>query len=72
VQQIQPATCCLKRPRQNVAHRGTAPRSWSAPPIGRKPVTLIDAALRIGCRDQSTHRLMRCQDSAPGTLMSRC
>ena len=35
----------------NVVRRGTVPRSWSAPPIGRRPVTLFAAVPRIECRD---------------------
>ena len=31
-------------------HRGTVPRSWSAPPIGCKPVTLFADLPRIECR----------------------
>lgn len=35
----------------NVIGRGTVPRSWSAPPIGTKPVTLFADVPRIECRD---------------------
>jgi transposase len=38
----------------NIVRRGTVPRSWSAPPIGSRPVTLFAAVPRIECRDCHT------------------
>jgi len=38
----------------NVCRRGTVPRSWSAPPIGRRPVTVLAEVPRIECRDCGT------------------
>lgn len=38
----------------NVGLRGTVPRSWHAPPIGRRPVTLFADVPRIECRDCQT------------------
>jgi transposase len=35
----------------DVWRRGTVPRSWAAPPIGRRPVTLFADVPRIECRD---------------------
>lgn len=35
----------------NVVRRGTVPRSWSAPPIGKRPVTIFAEVPRIECRD---------------------
>ncbi len=35
----------------NIIRRGTVPRSWSAPPIGARPVTLFADVPRIECRD---------------------
>lgn len=38
----------------NVLRRGTVPRSWSAPPIGKRPVTVFAHVPRIECRDCHT------------------
>lgn len=35
----------------NIVRRGTVPRSWSAPPIGRRPVTIFARVPRIECRN---------------------
>jgi len=35
----------------NIIRRGTVPRSWSAPPIGARSVTLFADVPRIQCRD---------------------
>jgi len=35
----------------NIIRRGTVPRSWSAPPIGTRPVTLLADVPRVECRD---------------------
>lgn len=40
-------------------HRGTVSRNWSAPPIGRHPVTVFADVPRIECRD------CRCQPVVP-------
>jgi transposase len=39
--------------------RGTVPRSWSAPPIGKRPVTIFAEVPRIECRD------CRCEPVVP-------
>lgn len=39
----------------NIVRRGSVPRSWSAPPVGAKPVTLFADVPRIECRDCGTH-----------------
>jgi transposase len=54
-----PVTCCPTCQSRNIVHRGTVPRSWAAPPIGRKPVTVFAAVPRIECRD------CRCQPVVP-------
>ena len=44
----------LKCPRcsgTNVSRRGTVPRSWAAPPIGNRPVTVFADLPRIECHD---------------------
>jgi transposase len=38
----------------NVLRRGTVPRSWSAVPIGHRPVTVFAEVPRIECRDCRT------------------
>lgn len=38
----------------NVLRRGTVPRSWSAVPIGHRPVTVFAEVPRIECRDCQT------------------
>jgi transposase len=47
----EPVTCCPQCQGRNIVHRGTVPRSWSAPPIGQRPVTLFAQVPRIECRD---------------------
>ncbi|MCA9056202.1 MAG: ISL3 family transposase [Planctomycetaceae bacterium] len=54
-----PVTSCPQCRGREIVHRGTVPRSWSAPPIGRKPVTLFAEVPRIECRD------CRCQPGVP-------
>jgi len=47
----------LKCPRcggSNISHRGTVPRSWSALPIGNRPVTVFADVPRIECHDCGT------------------
>jgi transposase len=55
----RPVTACPKCGGANVVHRGTVPRSWSAPPIGGKRVTAFADVPRIECRD------CRCQPVVP-------
>lgn len=38
----------------NIRRRGTVPRSWSAPPIGNRTVTVFAEVPRIECRDCGT------------------
>ena len=38
----------------NIRRRGTVPRSWSAPPIGNRAVTVFADVPRIECRDCGT------------------
>ena len=38
----------------NIRRRGTVPRSWSAPPIGNRTVTVFADVPRIECRDCGT------------------
>ena len=38
----------------NISRRGTVPRSWSAPPIGNRPVTVFANVPRIECHDCGT------------------
>ena len=38
----------------NISHRGTVPRSWSALPIGNRPVTVFADVPRIECHDCRT------------------
>ena len=38
----------------NVSRRGTVPRSWAAPPIGNRPVTVFADVPRIECHDCGT------------------
>lgn len=38
----------------NITRRGSVPRSWSAPPIGTRPVTLFADVPRIECHDCKT------------------
>ena len=57
VMRMRPAslvTCCPKCRGRKIVHRGTVPRSWSAPPIARKPVTLFADLPRIECRHLAT------------------
>jgi transposase len=43
----------------NIVRRGTVPRSWSAVPIGRKPVTVFADVPRIECRDCQTQPVVQ-------------
>ena len=42
----------------DIVRRGTVPRSWSAVPIGRKPVTVFAEVPRIECRDCQTQPVL--------------
>jgi transposase len=51
VQPARPVACCSQCQGRNIVHRGTVPRSWLAPPIGRQPVTVFADVPRVECRD---------------------
>jgi transposase len=55
----------------NVTRRGTVPRSWSAPPIGQRPVTIFAQVPRVECRECLRKPVVGVSFADPGRSYTR-
>jgi transposase len=55
----------------NVTRRGTVPRSWSAPPIGNRPVTIFAQVPRVECRECLRKPVVGVSFADPGRSYTR-